>query len=509
MIVRAAGTTLSMPFEADFVIQSDLGSWLAAGLTHRHPDGLEVHTAGTRYDVGRFERRTDGKKYFGTILHLNGVEKVGFADTGEKAPKDRLLSQSHREAILRFQKDFEIVFRFILEDAGQKGFVQNLSVSDAMSPFDDLENFYWETLGFPSIEQSHAEHGTSVTALSASLPTIISAPIAVPFDQQPLVRVLPMGLQVNVRDICTDHEFKAVTGIINREAIRAFSRGQCHALAYALSEQTGWPIVGIGEALPKKVRDRSYPFSSYCYRHYLVLTPDRSVIDIRGRRSIGQLRTENWGASSTRLGLATAEEMRWALADSSVREEHYMQRARLDLARAFVPAVLRQAGYRKEARAALRRLHKLPPSQRTWNPEELARTNLDPSFYASKRFRQRKHVDSGSSILPEQEKRKKDIEALQSAIRGGLLTCCPENVTLIMNLVDSTSSGVMEHHVLRSAAEAMVQAGPNVPNGDSWNKMRLLLLTSEGNLDPVSVPSTFNGHTFSARNNLAQQSLTF
>jgi hypothetical protein len=65
-------------------------------------------------------------------------------------------------------------------------------------------------------------------------------------------------------------------GILDSTAIRAFKRGQCHALALAIHELTGWTIKGLG-----------------CYRendasdspaHCVVWCPKlRSYVDIGGR----------------------------------------------------------------------------------------------------------------------------------------------------------------------------------------------------------------------------------
>lgn len=35
-------------------------------------------------------------------------------------------------------------------------------------------------------------------------------------------------------------------GIIDEHASEAFTHGQCHALAIALHDRTGWPIIGVG-----------------------------------------------------------------------------------------------------------------------------------------------------------------------------------------------------------------------------------------------------------------------
>lgn len=52
-----------------------------------------------------------------------------------------------------------------------------------------------------------------------------------------------------------------------------FEAGYCHALALAVHERTGWPVVGLGE--------RSFSDSS----HYLVRRPDGMLVDVRGVRA--------------------------------------------------------------------------------------------------------------------------------------------------------------------------------------------------------------------------------
>jgi hypothetical protein len=37
-------------------------------------------------------------------------------------------------------------------------------------------------------------------------------------------------------------------GVINDNARRALNTGQCHSLAYVISKETGWPILGVGDA---------------------------------------------------------------------------------------------------------------------------------------------------------------------------------------------------------------------------------------------------------------------
>ena len=36
-------------------------------------------------------------------------------------------------------------------------------------------------------------------------------------------------------------------GVLDKDAIRAFSRGQCHSFAYQMNKETQWPMIGVGD----------------------------------------------------------------------------------------------------------------------------------------------------------------------------------------------------------------------------------------------------------------------
>ena len=64
-------------------------------------------------------------------------------------------------------------------------------------------------------------------------------------------------------------------GVLNNEAKRVFSTGQCHAFAVALAELTGWPIKGLGGFMDTK--DSPAHCVVYC-------PPLKKYIDIKGFR---------------------------------------------------------------------------------------------------------------------------------------------------------------------------------------------------------------------------------
>lgn len=83
------------------------------------------------------------------------------------------------------------------------------------------------------------------------------------------------------------------TGVINDEAIAAYTTGQCHALAFALAVQTGYPLVAIGDIECCFDEDcAQFPESwGWCgcqVTHLGVLTPQNMFLDIRGERPLWQ-----------------------------------------------------------------------------------------------------------------------------------------------------------------------------------------------------------------------------
>lgn len=65
-------------------------------------------------------------------------------------------------------------------------------------------------------------------------------------------------------------------GLLDSRALLAFTQGQCHGLALALAERTGWPLVKIESA------DRT------CL-HVCVERPDGFLVDITGAHTAGEL----------------------------------------------------------------------------------------------------------------------------------------------------------------------------------------------------------------------------
>jgi hypothetical protein len=69
-------------------------------------------------------------------------------------------------------------------------------------------------------------------------------------------------------------------GVIDDEADWVYTNGQCLALAVAMSEQTGWPIVVTRDDLGDTIDGEPY----FTLRHALVQAPDGTLLDIRGEQ---------------------------------------------------------------------------------------------------------------------------------------------------------------------------------------------------------------------------------
>lgn len=160
------------------------------------------------------------------------------------------------------------------------------------------------------------------------------------------------------------HRVHTVTpGVIDDRALAAFLQGQCHALALALHEETGWPIRWIES-------DDGEP------NHCFVITPDEHALDIAGRHDLDEM-TEAWGAWPEDV---TAEDLRalprgqggWRIPD-------------VEAARAFVPAVLKLNDDSKE----------LSPPGIDSLPEGEAAGNALESFSVLDREGQRHELPTG------------------------------------------------------------------------------------------------------------------
>lgn len=78
-------------------------------------------------------------------------------------------------------------------------------------------------------------------------------------------------------------------GVIDGDAVTAYRNGQCHALALAIAERTGWPIVAVGPGECCYDEDcldteDSSGLCSCQVQHLAVERPDGWLIDIEGPR---------------------------------------------------------------------------------------------------------------------------------------------------------------------------------------------------------------------------------
>jgi len=114
--------------------------------------------------------------------------------------------------------------------------------------------------------------------------------------------------------------YRVSVGVLDDRAVRAFVGGQCHALALALHERTGWPLAWVED-------DEGEP------KHCFVLDPQRTqhAVDIAGVHRRDEL-VRRWGACERHVDMS--EVLALSGGWGGYREP------RVDVAQAFVGAVM-------------------------------------------------------------------------------------------------------------------------------------------------------------------------
>lgn len=122
----------------------------------------------------------------------------------------------------------------------------------------------------------HAE--ATIDLAATSLPTAVTEWMAA----RP--GVAPSGSVVEL-PVTNDTTAAVTVGTVDTDAVTAYTNGQCHALALALAERTGWPLVAIGHPEPCHMDDCPVGADGMCdcqIEHVAVQRPDGSILDIEG-----------------------------------------------------------------------------------------------------------------------------------------------------------------------------------------------------------------------------------
>lgn len=125
-------------------------------------------------------------------------------------------------------------------------------------------------------------------------------------------------------------------GLLNPIAENIFYQGACSALAIALHDATGWPIVGVSES--DNVHDGRLGLGS-CM-HFLVERPDGKLIDVLGAHDPEEVLDSfpaEYEDEESALGYARREDV------VEQYEESAASRISLRAAARFVDAVLERA----------------------------------------------------------------------------------------------------------------------------------------------------------------------
>jgi hypothetical protein len=125
-------------------------------------------------------------------------------------------------------------------------------------------------------------------------------------------------------------------GVLDERAEAAFLHGQCHALALALHERTGWPIIGV--------EDEELDIC-----HFHVQTPCGRALDITGAHEIDDYLELEHVDYCPELEYLVEQGPEYV---ASLGSDPNWRAPRLDVARSFVEALLAREGLDAEASAA-------------------------------------------------------------------------------------------------------------------------------------------------------------
>lgn len=151
------------------------------------------------------------------------------------------------------------------------------------------------------------------------------------------------GASRPTRELARRHWRTTLTlGVLDEVARFAYTHGQCHALAAALAEVTGWPVLvhTIGRGASR--------YDDRFVEHCLVETPDGEWVDVLGAHDpAGWLEAHELGDGEVRATLRTDAAAARALATRAgmVGDEVPLLPANLTAARALIDDVLTGAGW--------------------------------------------------------------------------------------------------------------------------------------------------------------------
>lgn len=126
-------------------------------------------------------------------------------------------------------------------------------------------------------------------------------------------------------------------GVLDYYSDYAYSNGQCHALALAVHEETGWPIVTAMMAKPK---NRALLTIAELWNHSLIRTPKRLLLDIRGEND------KTYVLERSGYLITLKPEVTKKLLTEIIPTTDNGAIPNIEVARSFVDPVLKRAGYR-------------------------------------------------------------------------------------------------------------------------------------------------------------------
>lgn len=161
-------------------------------------------------------------------------------------------------------------------------------------------------------------------------------------------------VEANANSWFGSEQFELTPGVIDETAEHVFTRGQCHALALAIHDETGWPIVGIAGD------------GNHHPGHCAIERPDGRIIDITGYAEYAWIGRgySDWfpvDPEAARAGFPVDEydpgiqewDDMWGDEFPDERPDTYYRMPDMDAARSFVRPVLERTGSVASSQPAL------------------------------------------------------------------------------------------------------------------------------------------------------------
>lgn len=195
--------------------------------------------------------------------------------------------------------------------------------------FDDLDDEMDDGMDFEALfEDLYADESGD--------PADTSAPAEVPVITDPsYVPATGERVKVETTSFGSRSDTTVTAGVLTPAAVHALMNGQCHALAAALHDETGWPILAVTTVNHAEQLRTGRPFDlARDGAHHVVVAAPDGILDAKGHRTLEDLLADLPDGDEHHL-IPLTREQTLALGDGD-----YMVAPAVGVASTFVPTIL-------------------------------------------------------------------------------------------------------------------------------------------------------------------------